>query len=318
MSGPVTQVPSGPGGTRSGPLSGLTVVVTASRRAGEQAAIVSSLGGEPYVVPTVGIALPAGDAEIGSFLARVTSPAGVDYAVFMTATGVRAMVLAAERSGAKGALLSALNAPRTCVVARSGKPRRELVRQGIKVDASPQAKYATALGILRLLEGRVSGKMVAVLWHGSRNGAISAGLLAAGARDVLECLAYRYSRELLDEGAEVLDSIGFRPSPPRKGDLERLIAEVSDGTRKIDAVTFTSPPAVVNLLEAAAELGLEGSFKKGLKERRIAVAAVGPSTRDELEEYGVGVDVVPGVAAMGAMMSALAEFFSRGGRRVCS
>jgi uroporphyrinogen-III synthase len=291
------------------PLDGLTVVVTGSRRAAEQSALVSNLGGRPYVVPTVGISLPAGDSDVEPFLKELVSPAGVDYAVFMTATGVRAMMMAADRLGLKSDVVRALNSDKTTVVARSGKPRGELARTGIKVDASPPREQATAAGVLHLLRSRgLAGKRVAILWHGSKNEALAQGLLDEGALGVSECLAYRYSAALEPEGAEVLGSIGFRYAAPDERAVVKLIREVIDRTRKIDAITFTSPPAVANLFEAAAEHGLEGRLEEALGRRGdVIVVAVGPSTRTELEEHGAKVDVMPEVSAMGAMMNALAE-----------
>lgn len=297
---------------RSRPLDGLTIVVTGSRRAAEQSTLVSNLGGLPYVVPTVGISLPAGDSDVEPFLRILTSQVGVDYAVFMTATGVRTMMLAAERLGLKEAVLSALNQKRTTVVARSGKPKGELARQGIKVDASPPREEATASGVAKLLKGRgLQGKTVAILWHGSRNESTAEEFREAGAREVYDCLTYRYSRELGAEEAGVLGAMGFNYKAPDEVGVVRLIEEITNGGRRIDAVTFTSPPAVSNLFEIAAENGLEDGLRDGLRSRGIVVAAVGSSTKDELEEYGVEVQVTPEVSAMGAMMNALAAHLSK-------
>jgi uroporphyrinogen-III synthase len=303
-----------PSSSASLPLEGLTIVVTGSRRAPEQAALVTNLGGIPYVVPTVGISIPRDDSEIEPFLRELVEPAGADYAVFMTATGVRAMMLAAERLGLRKAVLDSLNSKRTTVVARSGKPRGELARTGIKVDASPPRDEATAGGILRLLQAKgLVGKRVAVLWHGSKNEALGEGILAAGGLDVFECLTYHYSTVLEPEGAEVLGSIGFRYKAPDEKTVVKLIQEIVGKERKVDAITFTSPPAVANLFEVAAEHGLEERLKETLRERReIVVVAVGPSTKRELEEHAVRVDVVPEVSAMGAMMNALAEHVKKG------
>jgi uroporphyrinogen-III synthase len=289
------------------PLEGLTIVVTGSRRATEQSVLVSNLGGTPYVVPTVGISLPADDSEIEPFLKRLVG--GADFAVFMTATGVRAMMNAAERLGVKKAVLDALNSRKTTVVARSGKPRGELSRWGVKVDASPPVGEATANGILKLLQGSdLDGKRVAILWHGSMNGTLKDGLLSAGAVDVYECLTYHYSKSLEADGAEVLRSIGFRYKAPDEQAVAQLVEEIIERSRRIDALTFTSPPAVANLFEMAAERGAEGRLVEALGRGEIAVVAVGPSTRSELEDgHGVKVDVMPEVSAMGAMMNALAD-----------
>jgi uroporphyrinogen-III synthase len=298
----------------SRPLEGLTIVVTGSRRAPELSALVSNLGGTPYVVPTVGISIPSDDSEIEPFLKELVGSDGADYAVFMTATGVRAMMMASERLGLREAVLDALNSSRTTVVARSGKPRGELARTGIKVDASPPADEATASGILRLLRSRgLAGKSVAILWHGSKNPALGEGILAAGGRRVFECLTYHYSTSLEPEGAAVLRSIGFRYRAPEEQAVVGLVQEIVERRRRIDALTFTSPPAVSNLFEVAAEHGLEERLRGALEERGdLLIVAVGPSTKGELEEHGVRVDVMPAVSAMGAMMNALAERVRKG------
>lgn len=294
-------------------------MITGSRRATEQSTLVSNLGGTPYLVPTVGISIPADDGEIEPFLRELVG--GADFAVFMTATGVRAMMNAAERVGLKKAVLDTLNSPETTVVARSGKPRGELARSGVKVDASPPVDEATASGILRLLEERgLKAKKVAIVWHGSMNEALRKGLLSAGAGGVCECLTYHYSKSLQAEGAEVLRSIGFRYIAPDEQAVVRLAEEIIESRRRIDAVTFTSPPAVANLFEVAAEHGLEGRLAEALGRGEIAVVAVGPSTRSELQDgHGVKVHVMPEVAAMGAMMNALGDHAAtragKGGRR---
>ena len=132
--------------------------------------------------------------------------------------------------------------------------------------------------------------------------------MQSGGKDVLECLTYHYSTVLEPEGAEVLGSIGFRYLAPDEKAVVQLIHEIVERKRKIDAITFTSPPAAASLFEVAADNGLEDKLRRALNERTdIIVVAVGASTRSELEELGVRVDVMPKVAAMGAMMNALAE-----------
>ncbi|HEV2390476.1 MAG TPA: uroporphyrinogen-III synthase, partial [Nitrososphaerales archaeon] len=137
-----------------------------------------------------------------------------------------------------------------------------------------------------------------------------------GAKRVFECLTYRYSTSLEPEGAEVLRSIGFRYKAPEEQTVVQLIEEIVERRRRIDAITFTSPPAVSTLFEVAAEHGLDERLRDALKEPSdIIIAAVGPSTKGELEEHGVRVDVMPSVSAMGAMINALAErmAMARGG-----
>jgi len=288
----------------------MTIVITGSRRAPEQAALVENLGGVPRIVPTVGIGLPRDDSEIEPFLRELVGPEGADYSVFMTATGVRAILMAAERLGLKGDVVEALNSPRTTVVARSGKPRRELNRNGIKADAWPPLEEATAIGILKLLRSKgLQGKRVSVLWHGSVNGILSEGILASGGKHVSQCQTYRYSSELEPEGAKVLESIGFKYVAPDERLAIALVQDLIEKSGRVDALTFTSPPAVSGLFDIAGEHELEESLVAALNARTdVTIVAVGSSTSDELKAYGVRVDVVPKVAAMGAMMNALADY----------
>jgi uroporphyrinogen-III synthase len=152
-----------------------------------------------------------------------------------------------------------------------------------------------------------------VLWHGSRNDDLKDSLIDSGARQVFECLTYHYSTVLEPEGAEVLGSIGFKYKAPEEKAVVELIHEIVERKRRIDAITFTSPPAAAGLFEAAADHGLEEELKQALKERTdVAVVAVGSSTRSELEDLGVRVDVMPEVSAMGAMMNALAAHVKKG------
>jgi len=286
------------------PLEGLTVVVTGSRRASELAKLVSNFGGTPYVVPTVGIAPTADDSEVGPFLRSVIG--GADYSVFMTGPGVQTVMLSAERLGKKEELVTALKSGRTAVVARSGKPKGVLAKLGIKVDLMPPLDRATAEGIVEILKGRgVKGKTVAILWHGSRDGWVREELEKAGATEVVECSVYRYSHELDSKGAGVLGSLGFEYKAPSHEAVVRLVHEISRGERAIDAVTFTSPPAARNLFETAEETGMERELRDALN--RKIVVAVGPSTREAVEENGVRVQVMPRLPGMGAMVTALAD-----------
>ncbi len=291
--------------TASRPLEGLTVVITASRRAAELASLVSNMGGSPYVVPTVGISPIPDDEEAERFLKSIIEE-GADYVVFMTGPGVHTLMLSATRHRLQEKFAEILNSKRVTVVARSAKPKAVLAKLGIKVDAMPPRDQATARGVLSLLEEReIFGKKVAILWHGAHSDFVRDELVAAGAERVLECSTYVYSHKLDSEGADVLRSMGFNFSPPSKDSVVRLIREIVNGERLVHAITFTSPPAARNLFEVAEELGMEEELRIALG--RVCVVAVGPSTKEAVEEHGVYVQVMPRIPAMGAMVMALAE-----------
>ena len=292
------------------------MVITASRRARELATLVSNLGGSPHVVPTVGIGPADKDgagvgpaaADVGRFVRSLVE--GVDYAAFMTGTGVQTLFLAAKEMGIDGALATALNSASVVVVARSPKPKRVLQGLGIKIDAMPPREEATASGVIRVLRSRgIRDKRVAILWHGSSSRQVVDELVEAGASAVLECAVYSYTKEGNDaHGAKVLAALGFAAVSADEGEIEGLVKELvrsGDG-----AITFTSPPAARNLFEAARGIGLGEALRDAMNQR-LTVAAVGPSTRSALESFGVLVDVMPDVYGMGAMMTALGDYYSR-------
>jgi uroporphyrinogen-III synthase len=78
---------------------------------------------------------------------------------------------------------------------------------------------------------------------------------------------------------------------------------------EIDAMAFTSPPAVDGLFAVAAALGIEPSVQAALAGtgdgRRILVAAIGPATAEALEDRGVGVAVCPLQPRLAALAGAL-------------
>ena len=272
--------------------------------------MVSKLGGSPYVVPTVGISLTPDEGEVERFLRSIIDE-GVDYAVFMTGPGVQALMLTAKRHRMQEAFVGTINSERTTVVARSGKPKEVLARFGIEVDALPPRDQATAAGIVALLRQRdLSRKRIAILWHGAHTDSMREDLLSIGAGSVLECSTYAYSHQLDGQGADVLKAMGFNVAPPSDEGVFRLICEIVRRERVVDAMTFTSPPAARHLFEVAEEHGMEEELRLALN-GGVCIAAVGPSTKKAVEDRGVKVQVVPQLQAMGAMITALAEYYER-------
>ncbi len=291
-------------GERKASLDGLRVVVTASRRAAELSSLIAKMGGEPIVVPTVGITVPTADGEIEPFLREAIK--GLDHVVFMTGTGVQMMMRTAERLCLATELKRSLNSPTVTVVARSGKPRAVLAKHGVKTDISPQEP--TTEGVVRLLGPRVGGKKVGIVWQGSTVSWARERLLRSGASEVRECSPYRYSTEIDETGASVLGSMGFNFRRPNRAAIVDLITSLTSG-RPCDAITFTSPPAVENLLVVAEEEGMRERLLESLG--NVVVVAVGPSTREAIEEGGASAQVMPEVPGMGAMVNALGRFVAR-------
>ncbi|HJU85201.1 MAG TPA: uroporphyrinogen-III synthase, partial [Nitrososphaeraceae archaeon] len=232
----------------------------------------------------------------------------IDYAVFMTAPGIFSLFTIAKRLGLEEKLIHSLS--KVAIFARSLKPASALKKHGIQVSMIPEEN--TAKGICRLLITRgVVGKRIAILWHGDYPQQLREQLYKAGAKSVIEASTYRYSIDLKEEGASILKSMGYDYVVPREKRVIRLIHDIA--ARKIDSITFTSPPSVHDLIKIAQANRLSDALKKSLN-TDVVVVAVGPSTKNALEENGIAVDVMPQVARMGPMVKALDEYISTGNR----
>ena len=287
-----------------GPLRGLTIAITGSRRAPELAHLVTSLGGRPYLAPTVGIEIKQDiSKEVESFIGRVVEE-DVEYAVFMTGPGVYSLFSTAKTLGLEGKLVNLLN--RITIVARSPKPKAALADHGVKTDIIPEEN--TAEGIAKVLKSVVvKGNKVAVLWHGSYSPLLKAELQTVGA-EVFESSTYSYSLELARSGAQILGAMGFGYIAPDNKKVVKLIRDLGEGL--IDVITFTSPPSVRNLFLIAENQEMTGSIKASLNDHAVVVA-VGPPTRGAIEENGIHVDVMPEIYKMGPMVKALGDYLNR-------
>jgi uroporphyrinogen-III synthase len=105
--------------------------------------------------------------------------------------------------------------------------------------------------------------------------------------------------------------MGYDYVAPNEKRVIRLIRDIIAG--KIDSITFTSPPSVHDLIKIAQANRLSDALKKSLN-TDVVVVAVGPSTKNALEENGITVDVMPQVARMGPMVKALDEYISTSNR----
>jgi uroporphyrinogen-III synthase len=287
----------------------LTIAITASRRASELAHIIKSFGGRPYLAPTIGIEayLDEPKEDVLKFLDKAIA-GEVDYAVFMTAPGIFSLFTIAKRLGLAEKLIHSLS--EVAIFARSLKPATALKKHGIKVSMIPEEN--TARGISRLLITRgIVGKRIAILWHGDYPQHLREELYKAGAKSVIEASTYRYSINLEKEGASILKSMGYNYAVPSEKRVIRLIHDIV--ARKIDSITFTSPPSVNDLIKIAQANRLSHVLKKSLN-THVVIVAVGPSTKNALEENGITVDVMPQIAKMGPMVKALDEYISTSNR----
>jgi uroporphyrinogen-III synthase len=286
-------------------LTGLTIAITGSRRGSELAYIVESFNGRPYIAPTVGIEadLKRPDEAIIEFINRIVKQ-DVEYVIFMTGPGVFSLISIAKSFGMEENLIGALQ--KVTVVARSIKPQMALKKYGIRTDLVPQEN--TAKGISKLLENiGMLGKTIGILWHGEYTTQLREELYKAGAANVIEASIYRYSFELKKDGASILKAMGFNYLAPHVEMVIKLIEDIIGD--KIDAITFTSPPSARDLFKIADINHTNGSLRDSLN-TNVIVAAVGPSTKEVLEENGIIVDVIPQIFKMGPMIKSISDYVS--------
>lgn len=285
-------------------LAGLTVVITGSRRASELAHLITNFGGRPYLAPTVGIEARDDVSKEAEFFINKILEERIDYVVFMTGPGVYSLMSTAKNLGIEKKFAEALQ--QTTVIARSLKPKIALANHGVKTDIIPEEN--TAEGIVKLLKSfSMAGRNVAVLWHGSYSPLLKNELHAVGAR-VFEASTYRYSLELTESGARILEMMGFKYIPPDEAKVVKLVEDIGKGL--VDVITFTSPPAVRDLFKIAEAYHLKEPLQYYLN-KEVVVVAVGPSTMKALEENYVHIDVMPDVYKMGPMIKSLSDYLGQ-------
>ena len=285
-------------------LKGLTVAITASRRALELAHLITNFGGIPYISPTVGIESNMGNSkEAEEFIKKIIEDK-LDYVIFMTGPGVYSLMSAAKKLQMQSNVVEALK--RTLVVARSLKPKIALAKYGIKTDIVPDEN--TADGIAKILKSSgIQGKKIGVLWHGSYFPVFRNEMSAAGA-EIVECSTYTYSFDLKESGAKILEEMGFKYIYPDQDKVIKLIEAINKGD--IHVITFTSPPSARDLFKIAESIRMKEPLKLSLN-NNVIVVAIGPSTKKALEEYTIQVDVMPQIYKMGPMVKALINYLSQ-------
>ena len=285
-------------------LNGLTVAITASRRALELAHLITNFGGIPYISPTVGIESNMDKSkETEEFIKKIIEDK-LDYVIFMTGPGVYSLMSAAKKVQMESNVSEALK--QTIVVARSLKPKIVLGKYGIKTDIVPDEN--TADGIAKILKSRgIQGKKIGVLWHGSYFPVFRNEMSAAGAK-IFECSTYTYSFDLNENGAKILEEMGFKSVYPDQGKVIKLIEAINKGD--IHIITFTSPPSARDLFNIAESHKMKEPLLLSLN-NNVIVVAIGPSTKKALEENEVQVDVMPQIYKMGPMVKELVNYISQ-------
>lgn len=275
--------------TPPAPLAGFTVAVTAARRADEFETLLIRRGARVRSAAAIAIVPLSDDATLHAVTdSLIADPP--DVLIATTGIGFRGWIEAADGWGIADELLGALGAAR--IISRGPKPTGALRAAGLREEWSPESE-STAEVLEHLSPGDLDGKRVAVQLHGATddwdpNPGFLDGLRALGAQ-VVGVPVYRWK------------------APDDLTALDDLIAAIA--TSSVDAVTFTSAPAVASLLLRAGELGMQELVHQALT-GDVVVYCVGPVTAAPLDRTGIA-SITPDRMRLGALARLVADDLPR-------
>jgi uroporphyrinogen-III synthase len=262
------------------PLAGYRIGVTAARKVEEQVALLERRGAHVEVATTIAVE-PANineDALREATLEVLGGPA-VDMFIATTGIGIRSWFNAAESWGLLEQLIEVLGRAET--LARGPKSVGALRSSGLRELWSPESERFE--DVLAHLRGRdLTGRRIVVQEHGQSLSTVAHALRRQGA-DVHVVTVYRL------EGAH-------DPDP-----VFRMVDMVAD--RKLDAVTFTSAPAVAAFMDMAGVVGRREEVVAAFQADVVATC-VGPVTAAAFEMWGVPT-IQPERSRLAAMVKIL-------------
>ncbi|MFI9493782.1 uroporphyrinogen-III synthase [Streptomyces halstedii] len=244
-----------------GPLTGFTVGVTAARRAEELGTLLTRRGAAVLHAPALRIVPLADDSELraatGGLLDKVP-----DTVIATTAVGFRGWIEAADGWGTGERLLDVLRGAE--LLARGPKVKGAIRAAGLTESWSPGSESMAEV-LDRLLGEGVEGRRIALQLHG-------------------EPLP-GFVESLREAGAEVVGVPVYRWMPPEDiAPLDRMLDVTA--ARGLDALTFTSAPAVTSYLNRAEARGMLPEVLSALG-HDVLVACVGPVTAQPLQARGI-------------------------------
>lgn len=263
----------------AGPLDGFRVGVTNDRRGREYVAAFERRGAEVLHAPTIRTGT-GDDAAVRSETLEVLA-ARPDILLANTGYGMRRWLELADEEGLLDRLLASLGTAQ--ILVRGPKARGAIRAVGLDDEGMGDQETMTAL-VDRVLERDVRGAVIVVQHPGYLDEEATRRLIGAGA-SVLPVSPYRWRHH------ENVDAV------------LRLVEAVC--CRTVDAVTFTSAPAVEAFFAAASRQGrLEevcAAFREG-----VVAACVGPVTAAPLQEAGLD-PLVPERHRTGALIKLVCD-----------
>ncbi len=270
-------------------LRGFTVGVTADRRGDEQALMLRRLGVAVVQGPAIRtLPVSEGDRLRAATESLIDSPP--DVLVANTGLGVRSWLGLVSTWGLDAKLRDALSETR--IACRGPKAAGAILTAGLRVWWRSPTEQLSDVAERLIAEG-VDGTRIAFQLHGDHRHSLTDQLVASGA-EVVELPVYRWT--LPEEGGAAI----------------RLIDLCCGG--HVDAITFTSGPAVRNLFELADADGRADELRRAVN-GGILVACVGPVCAAVAREEGIESSVVPDHWRLGSLVRIVGESLALRRRR---
>lgn len=271
------------------PLEGFSIGITADRRWEEQAELLRRRGASVLHGPSITTHyLDCDDTLRAVTEALVETPP--DYLVATTGIGMRAWLETAQSWGLDAELLTSLRKAR--IVARGPKAAGVFHSFGLEVWSRAQTERLDEV-LAILLDEALEGKRVALQQYGEHAPTLTS-VISDGGAEVVEVPIYRWR------------------VPNDRGPALRLIEATCD--RRLDAVTFTSAPAIQNLFRIAQENDLAENLRQALN-THVATACVGPVCAQRARDEGIENPLQPSVGRMGLLVRALSDHLQHSQRQ---
>lgn len=261
-------------------FDGLRVLSLESRRAAEIATLIRNNGGDPFVAPSMREAPLEENEHVFAFGERLLA-GEFDMMIFLTGVGTRALHKLLITRLPEASILEAMG--RLTKVVRGPKPAAALREMRLAIDvAVPEPN--TWRELLVTIEGRPE-KRIAVQEYGRTNEELVAALRGRGA-EVTTVRIYQWQL------------------PEDTAPLREAARKLSRG--EFDVAMFTTAMQAPHLLHMAAEEGVEAEVLEALR-RGTAIASIGPTCSEMLDEFGIGTDITPSHPKMGFLVKEAGE-----------
>ncbi|MFC1803322.1 uroporphyrinogen-III synthase [Thermoproteota archaeon] len=239
--------------------------------------LINACGGEALLAPTIEIV--PGESQVLDAFTKEVIVREYDYLIFLSANSVTYLMENARSKGVLSQLIESIG--QMTILCIGDKTQARLEASGISGN---YAKIQTTEGVIQALGHDLNGIRIGI---------------------PRSSLADETLREaLMHRGAKVREVTAYSTTLPRDTSLVvDLVKKLNNG--KVDAVTFTSSSTAKNLLTIAKNNKLETQLREGLA--RTIIVAIGPRTKQTINDLDIHVDIVPTKYSIESMIDALVD-----------